>query len=400
MAAFPTIRTYPEALESFWQDEARAVTRCSDLGGALEKLEPAVQMLSDLFTVARPEKFRDYGADALQRTAYGLFYFPQSFVRVGFPLAELLDVRGWRPDTSGIRILDLGAGLGACGLGAARVIRSRGFTQPITLDALDHSPAKLAVLGKVAMTACADYQPLTLRTHPGDLRKAENLLDRHGPYDLILCGFALNEACAGKPVEQSAALVNTWLRALKPGGVLLILEPALQPTARALAALGDFILASKRCVRLAPYAGTHPDPLTADRFHWSHEVRRWTIPESLRFLNRHLWRDLDVLKFSFLALTANPDAFTPLPKPTNEHFRLISPFSLMKGRFLATGVGTDGLVYTYDLPTRGMEKPEIQAHEAIERGDLLTVNDLVALGSERTYRIPKASAILNRHGIE
>ena len=69
-------------IEQFWLQKARSALRVpaeTPTEEVLEKIRPYVAELSDLFTVARPEKFRDYMSDTRLLAAYGLFFFPQSF---------------------------------------------------------------------------------------------------------------------------------------------------------------------------------------------------------------------------------------------------------------------------------------------------------------------------------
>lgn len=191
-------------------------------------------------------------------------------------------------------------------------------------------------------------------------------------------------------------LIKEWRRALCPNGPLLILEPALEATSRALASVSNLLVAESQEMRLLPYYGCFPDPLSADRHHWSHEVRTWSPPESLRYLNRHLWRGIELLKWSFACWVPTTQALPNwVPPPLT--LRLVSPFALLKGRFIATAIDENGQIGTYDLPTRGLEKTEIATLEAIERGDTLHLAEAEALGSPNTYRIPSKATILHHY---
>lgn len=396
-----SLRQLPPAIEDWWTRQAMFATDKADAAEALEALEPYVRQLSDLFTTARPDKFIDYGQDAKLRAAYGCFFFPQSYIRAAIATAELLDRYADATPTSGtLRILDLGAGLGACGLGIIHALRTRGITASVELVALDHSQGKLQTL----RTLAKECLPETVRIHTvtGDMRQSVRLLAAESPFHLVICGFALNEVCALSAKSQLSGeplmlqLIKKWRRSLCPAGPILVLEPALEATSRTLASVSNALLSEHTEIRLLPYYGTFPDPLSQDRHHWSHEVRTWSSPESLRYLNRHLWRSIELLKWSCACWIPSSQARS-LWTPPQLSLRLVSPFALLKGRFIATAVNQNGEIGTYDLPTRGMDKQTISELESIERGDTLQLSQSDPLGSPNTYRIPSKSAISHHY---
>src|SRR5262245_61000648 len=109
-------REVPADVEAFWVEQARRRAKGEPTPlAAVARATDDVAALSDLFTVARPKRFPDYGGDA-QAVAYGLWFFPQTWCRVRFPLLEAV-ARGWEPPRERpARVLDLGAGTGAAGL--------------------------------------------------------------------------------------------------------------------------------------------------------------------------------------------------------------------------------------------------------------------------------------------
>ena len=134
---------------------------------------------------------------------YGLFYFPQSFLRIQFPLVEILE-RGWNPPVDRpIRILDLGAGVGAAGFGAVSLLQPR----PVEGWALDHSEEALRI-----------HEELSAAGPLGHWHQSQ--IDLHHPQtrglprmDLILVSFTLTEM-----TTEFAGTLDLWLRALHPKG--------------------------------------------------------------------------------------------------------------------------------------------------------------------------------------
>ena len=81
-------------------------------------------------------------------------------------------------------------------------------------------------------------------------------------YDTIVLGHVMNElhADARDPIAKRADLVAALLRRLRPNGRIIIIEPALRETARAVSQLRDRVLANGASVyaRLASRSSRVP----------------------------------------------------------------------------------------------------------------------------------------------
>jgi SAM-dependent methyltransferase len=402
----------PEFIENFWIARARTLAGTDDTGTTLEKLRPSVQHLSDLFTVGRPAgAFPDYAAEPALLTAYGLFFFPQSYARARIALDQPIRFRGWRPrkrDREPLRVLDLGSGPGPCGLAAVQALRQLEPGAAVALTAFDHSPAALAALRELVRAgsesaAGADgtvgggeaLAGVSVDTRTVDLRRGiSGGVGALSPQDVIIAGFAVNELFGG-----DAAALREWLaalrRALAPGGLLVVLEPALRETALPLQQAADSLVAEGVFHRWAPDLGDAAFPFPADgKFH-PHEVRRWTAPESLAFLNRTLFREIGVLKFSYTALGVEmPPALASDLASDFVVFRLVSPLEVLKGRVVCAVVTVDGKRLSLEVPTRGLSKSEVKAFAmSYERGDVIGIRQtfLRPLGREPGFF--RASAV-------
>lgn len=350
---------YPSVAEAFWIAQAEAATeRTGD--EALERMTPAVAHLSDLFTTERPDKkFPDYFADPRLVAAYGVFFLPQSFTRTSFALAQACGLRGWRPSRERPAILDLGSGPGSCGVAAAYRLRQAGFAH-VDLHGVDKSPSALAAMESFARAAIGES--VETKTRIGDAARPETWPE--GPFDLIVAGFVMNEM----PQLDQPALLR-WFAELKaklaPGGLILILEPALRVTSERLQRLSDAV-AGGIMTRIAPELDALPDPQLGPGEHWSHETRAWEAPASTAFVNRHLHRDLREVRFAFAAFS---DArLAPLPPGLS---RLISDVQIIKGllRFVTI---RDGQIEAVEVPTRGLSKHEVKLLAGgFGRGDIV-----------------------------
>ena len=379
---------YPAFLESYWISRAHAVAGEADRDEALEKLRPAVQALSDLFTVERPgEEFPDYAADPAKRIAYGLFFFPQSFVRCDIAMDAPLHFRGWRPAAGDgpVRILDLGSASGPCGLAAA--LRLADVTgRRIHLVAVDHSRAALDELATLARVVPEIAAKVTVETRVGDLRKTASIPKDLPPQDFVTLGFSANEIFAGRNDAERLRSLEEIGVALAPEGLMLVLEPALRETAAPLRRVRDATLAGPHLFPWGPDVAATPCPfLAGDKKFWDHEVREWSAPDSLEFLNRRLHRDTRVLKFSQLLLGRKAAPRDPGPEHT---FRIVSPFEMNKGGFAFSAVTREGTLVKIDIPNRGLSKSDCKriANEW-ERGDIAGCEEWKPLSGEHSYRI-------------
>src|SRR5690606_407732 len=103
---------------------------------------PIVERLSDLFTTDRRTDFGSYGDDRRLLLAYGLFFYPQTYTRVQFPLLEASRRAGAFPKTGPLRVLDLGTGSGAALAGAVDSLLAMGQIE-VEAHGVDASVAAL-----------------------------------------------------------------------------------------------------------------------------------------------------------------------------------------------------------------------------------------------------------------
>lgn len=379
------------SIEQFWLQKARTALRVPAVTPdetVLEKIRPCVAELSDLFTVARPEKFRDYMSDAKLLAAYGLFFFPQSFARADFAVRRLLEFYGRAPkkEPETLKILDLGSGAAPCGLALALVLRERFPNAVIELTAVDRSRAALD-----AIPSPGDAK-IKIRGEYADLK---NFAGTQSTFDFIVLGWSLNEivpASAPDAVEKALVFLKKLAASLAPEGSLLVLEPALKETTERLQRVSDYFARSPGSpfYRLAPELGNHADPLLAEGgISWNHEVRRWSAPASLEFINRKLFREIQVLKFSWCALGKTPAKLAIEAEKIPSLLRLISPMETTKTALRFSGVSASGEKKNIEIPVRGLSKSECKKIASEwERGDIASIaGTLTPIGTAGNFRL-------------
>lgn len=370
---------YPRELEIWWLETARKKLDVPVSAAALDILESDVAKLSDGFTTDRAAGFGDYAADKNMLLAYGLFFFPQTFVRTLFQFDEIVHRCGWRaPSGRAAKIADLGSGSGSAGFALASRLAKN---SEVELTAIESSSASLAFAQSIAREHFPNVKFQT---------RNESLLGfAEGTYDIIIASFSLNECFHNKTDAEFDAWTDRVFARLSDGGLLLISEPALKSSSERLERLRDRISAAGKFSVLAPCLHHRACPLRAAKGEtFCHEVRSWKPPSSLQKLNSKLFRAVHLLKYSFVAIAKCP------PKPAEisaERARLVSPMMNLKGRVQADGCAADGAIRRYEMLTRKFETADKHAFLKTERGDIVRWKNLSLLGDKQTHRAEGAA---------
>ena len=345
----------PIELEHAVLAAARAVLGDAPLAAAA--LHRAIVDRSERYTSERDRlaKPADRVADLAARAA---FFTIADAVKIQIPFAELRH-RGALPATTPLRVVDLGAGCGALGLGLA----AAGLA--FRYQAFDRDDKALAIAAK----AMRGFAPsIEVATTACDVTK-----EPIPAADLVVMGTLLNEL----PADKRLPLVERTLAAIGDDGAVIILEPALRETTRALHELRDALLAKSAAHVFAPCTRRGaPCPALADPDDWCHEDRLVKFPPNTAELARvtHL-RD-GGLKFSYLVLRKQP---TPLVEAGGAAWRIVSAPHAPKGKVEMLGCSDAGRV-----PIRLMKRHRNDQTKAIERarrGNVLELDG--APGDER-----------------
>jgi ribosomal protein RSM22 (predicted rRNA methylase) len=349
------------------------------LAGKPSVLYPAIAALSDAYNrgTARPPRDR---ASLAARLA---FFLRADLPKAGVCVAECRAAGVTWP--SALRVLDAGAGLGAAGLGAVQELRAAGHEGPIHVVSLDDDAAALELGHALYKRAAA--AGLGALTHEPRLWSAVNPASSlgAGPYDLILASALLCEL--GRPPDDASkspkgdALVARLLGALAPDGVLVIIEPALRTTSRALLALRDRLAAGGEVTIVAPCTRSGPCPALADERDWCHEDRPFTPSPGLARLSAAMGLRRGGLKFSYLTLRKHGPTLGETSGLTRPE-RVVSEPLLTKGKLELWICGPDGRRRITRLKRDKSEANE--ALGAVRRGDLVSIDGLSESGRVQT----------------
>ena len=165
--------------------------------------------------------------------------------------------------------------------------------------------------------------------HPlkGDLGKQ---IVRGGPYDLIIMANCLNELFSASvdPSAERAAVVAQLLPFLAPHGTIMIVEPALRQTARALHQMRNHLLKQGLCTVYSPCLHEGACPALDHPDDWCHEERPWQTPPAIAAIDREVGFIKDALKFSYLLLRTDGRTIVTRSPQT---FRVVSELRELKG---------------------------------------------------------------------
>jgi SAM-dependent methyltransferase len=300
--------------------------------------------------------------------AYLLFYWPVSYGQIESILPELPAPQ---------RVLDLGGAAGP----AAFACLDAGATQTTVAD---RSRPALELGRELAQDAGVQLgsQRWTGGEPPG------------GTWDTIIAQHLFNELWVGEPdaLQRRAKLVHTLLARLRPGGTLLLVDPALRETSRGLLELRDLIVAEGIAVR-APclYRGDCPALLRPTD--WCHAERAWSPPQLTLDIAHAAGLHKEALKMSYLALAPPGEGW--VEPPPGRIFRVVSEPLAGKGRRRYMGCGPEGRMGLALQDKHQGEKNRVFGELA--RGDVVRLTgaepkgDGIGLGAEsEVARIARA----------
>ncbi|MBS0182366.1 MAG: methyltransferase domain-containing protein [Nitrospira sp.] len=295
-----------------------------------ERLARAVAELSRHFTKDRNHLRRTYLDDDLLGAAYLQYFLPVNLAKIQL----LLDEMPTPEPVERFSVLDIGSGPGTGTLAALDWWHQRKLPSALSVTAVDGSPGALRQAKQLWDRYCRSVhiQEADLRTYEGNLERRAWLeqVRQRGPFDLIILANCLNEifADAGDPSMAKTTFVDESLAVLAPHGSMMIVEPALRETSRALHEVRDRLLQEKRCTIYSPCLHEGNCPALVKPDDWCHEERAWEPPVSIQKIDEEVGFIKDALKFSYLLL--RKDGKTIVERQPDV-YRVVSELRELKG---------------------------------------------------------------------
>lgn len=337
----------------------------------LREVGAAVARLSKGLTRERELAGARYLDEEKLLGAYLLFYWPVSYLQARGTISELPR----RPRA----VLDLGSGPGpmafaALDAGAAEVV------------AADRSARALATARKLSAEA---GEPLGTREWNPTKAAPLATLAAGRRFDLVTMGHVVNELFQGPDADaRRADLLEEALALVAPGGSLLVVEPALRDTSRALLRVRDLLVARGYAVR-APCLFRGACPALLRETDWCHAERAIEPPALVAQLGKAAGLRKEAVKMSYLVLAPKGEAWAE--PPPGRVFRIVSEPLSSKGRLRYMGCGPEGR-----MGLSLQEKHVADANRRFEkllRGDVVSVaggeprGDGVALGEGSSVEV-------------
>ena len=299
----------------------------------------AIAQLSRLFTKERDTLGADYLKDPDLAAAYLSYFFPVNLSKIQVLLDELPQDWSRPPEDGTLRVLDLGTGPGT---GAMAVLDWLNQHDPdalkkLTVMAVDRSPQALRQARALwnAYSRQIGVAGESLIVAEGEVTRStgkgwHDRMAEHGPYDLILVANCLNELFGQtrNSIEERFGLIADLAERLTPHGTLMIVEPALRETSRALHQVRDQLLTENRCTVYSPCLHENNCPALLNPDDWCHEERAWEPPPWIQQIDREVGFIKDALKFSYLLLRT--DGRT-IAERSPQIFRMVSELRKLKG---------------------------------------------------------------------
>jgi SAM-dependent methyltransferase len=344
----------------------------------LREVVAGVKRLSAGLTGERDLVGERYMDDDRLLGAYLLFYWPTSYLQARGVLSELPH----RPRS----VLDLASGPGPMAFAALDAGAS---------DAIVADRSARAIKAATALAAEAGEPLGTREWNPSHGRPLAQLAPGK-KFDVVLMGHALNELFRGHGEAitdgRRADLLEQALALLSPGGSLVVVEPALRDTSRALLRVRDLLVARGYAIR-APCLFRGDCPALVKETDWCHAERPVEPPPLVAQISRAASLRREAVKMSYLVVAPKGEGWAE--PPPGRLFRIVSEQLSSKGRLRYMGCGPEGR-----MGLALQEKHVTDANRRFEkllRGDVIEITggeprgDGVALGEESAVRITAAA---------
>jgi SAM-dependent methyltransferase len=421
MLGFDLVRPLDES----WRVTLDAVARARGWPASRDvaKLGARVAALSAAYN--DPHRAR---ASAIDAGAARLgFAFPRDVPKGAAAVRELLAV-GALPRQGALRVLDLGAGLGAMtwGLHRARALAGGSGAIDVTWVDADGEALELgvAVARERAREAGHDdaLRIAALRAPIEAVASASPAFAARGPFDVVLVGNVLSELDVGRDPAARAAAHAAWLhevlrRHVTQHGSLVVVEPALRDRTRHLHRVRDAVVDLGATV-FAPCLHARPCPALAREGDWCHEDLRVDLPPWLVPVSRAAGLRHEGLTFSYLVLRS--DAATlggAVQAPAGaRRLRVVSGTMKSKGKLEAyvcgafpSGPGpgpgpgrSGGDEVAARVRAMRLDRDANDANaewDELERGDVAIVAPALELaGAQQVVRVDAAKAVTRAKG--
>jgi SAM-dependent methyltransferase len=389
-------------LEEDWRETLDALARARGWPSSREvsRLAASVAALSAAYNDAARARapIRDAGAARLG------FSFPRDVPKGAAAVRELVATGALQAGAPVLRVLDIGAGLGATTWGVVRALAASGASAAVEATWIDADARALELASALAQARAgqrvgADAGGGNVALRATTVTRTLGPFDDLPRFDLVLVGQVLSELDVGTPdaarAERHAALLSGWLdRRVEPHGSLVVIEPALRDRSRHLHRVRDALVASGATV-FAPCLHAAPCPALARETDWCHEDVPVDLPPWLVPVARAAGLRREGLTFSYVVLRKDGVGLQGGAVPiaaSATRLRVVSSAIRSKGKleaFLCGELESAGTRVVGRERTMRLDRdatPANAAWDRLARGDVLTIDPAPELGRPRIVR--------------
>ncbi len=371
----------PEPLDATWLDTLRDVAKKLRLAPFDDPR--LAQHVAAMAAVYNDDRLAGLRSSRDQLAARLHFWFPRDVPKVAGAVRELVAMGRLSLSDAPLRVLDLGAGLGASHRGLARALGGRGVLDVLAVDD-DREALRIAA-------AIAEQRPregeiaIKLRTEERSIAGRPP----RGRFDVVLVGQVLSELDLDRSEEERVELhadriATLAQESLDEAGVVVIVEPALRTRTRHLQRIRGAAIARGLHV-VAPCLHHGRCPLLGRATDWCHEDLPVDLPEFLVPVAKRAGLRWEGLTYSYLLLARRPPRLVDTLAPAPNRERAVSGLLISKGKreIVLCGDALRGAVPDDDpLGPHGARVGRLDRArtEKNERFDELARGDVVTLG--------------------
>ncbi len=267
--------TLAQALEEDWRSSIVDVARARRWPTLEDpaRLGSLVKALSEAYNALHGAPGRAVASSVPFLAARLGFSFARDVPKSAAAVRELV-AAGEIAQRGEMRLLDVGAGLGATTWGVARALAAAGKSCAIEATWTDEDAQALDVAVDLARARSSRQGDVTLAIRT-ERKRATADMGGKGAWDLVLMGQVLSELDSALPdderLKKHADLVAGLVGRLAPGGALVIVEPALRDRTRHLHAVRDAVVTARAASIFAPCLHAASCPALRAPDDWCHE---------------------------------------------------------------------------------------------------------------------------------
>jgi len=341
----------------------------------LSEITTAMLQLSDWFNGLAPQPAKNYMESKWHRAAYFLYFLPANVIKARTVVAELA---GTFCGMDSISALDVGSGPGSLSLGLLDFVARETKIRKLKLTAVDASREALVdwrfLIEGYRDALVAEGIPMEIATHTTRIDITTAAV-QEGPWDVIFFGDTINELFRDKPtaVADRARLIARYADNLADGGSVVIIEPALKVTTRALHEVRDLLAREHGFHIYAPCVAGKSCPMmdTGKERDWCHTGAIWARPKIVQRIDQLADRKKLILKFSY-CVARRREEYPVQAEPGETAFRLTGDIIAEKGKFHGLFCGLPGCakmtLLARDVNENTAEFPELC------RGDIVAID--------------------------